>query len=132
MPITTISYGEDVRDAVLDAVRNGETIHAICSREGMPSVKTVYEWAGDPAWGAEFARAREAGVDALVSDTLRIADDESADPQSRRVRTEVRRWLASKLRPDKYGDRTALQMLDEHGKPAKAGITIIVDGAPGE
>ncbi len=48
-----------------------------------------------------------------------------------KIRVDVRKFIASKIKPASYGDRMAHQMLDENGNPAKAGITVIVDGAPG-
>ena len=39
-----------------------------------------------------------------------IADDLTEDPNSRRVRIETRKWLLSRLRPDKYGDRTQVDV----------------------
>lgn len=47
-----------------------------------------------------------------------------------KLQIDARKWSASRTAPHKYGDRVAHQMLDEHGKPAKAGITVIIDGAP--
>lgn len=48
-----------------------------------------------------------------------------------KIKVDVRKFIASKIKPASYGDRMAHQMLDENGNPAKAGITVIVDGAPG-
>lgn len=48
-----------------------------------------------------------------------------------KIKVDVRKFIASKIKPAAYGDRMAHQMLDENGNPAKAGITVIVDGAPG-
>lgn len=131
MPVTTISYGADVRSEIIRRLENGETLTEICRDSKFPNRTTVNEWAAEDAWGIEFARARRAGFDARAEGLLTIAADDSRDPNSRKVQLDVERWLLSKQRPDIYGDRLAHQMLDEHGKPAKAGITIIVDGAPG-
>ena len=132
MPVTTISYGPEIRSEILARISRGEALTTICNSDEMPSPQTVYEWAESDEWAASFARARQTGIHAMVDSCSQIADDEAIDPASRKIRIETRRWIASKLLPNVYGDRTALQMLDEHGKPAKAGITIIVDGAPGE
>ena len=44
-----------------------------------------------------------------------------------KLRVESRRWVAARTAPHRYGDRLAHQMLDEHGKPAKAaGVVVIV------
>lgn len=48
-----------------------------------------------------------------------------------KIQVDVRKFISSRVSPQKYGERLAHQMLDENGNPAKAGITVIVDGAPG-
>lgn len=48
-----------------------------------------------------------------------------------KIQVDVGKFIAARVSPAKYGDRMAHQMLDENGNPAKAGITVIVDGAPG-
>ncbi len=94
---------------------------------------TVNSWiASDEAYRQEYARARDAGCDARADNLRRIAESETMDRDTRKLVLDNERWLLARQAPLKFGDRTALQMLDENGKPAKAGITIIVDGAPGE
>lgn len=132
MPITTISYGPETRDAILDRLATGESVVTICQTDGMPAPKTVYEWAEEEEWGKNFLRARRMGFETRAEKLRGVAADDERDPASRKVELDYERWLLSKQDPNKWGDRTALQMLDEHGKPAKAGITIVVDGAPGE
>lgn len=48
-----------------------------------------------------------------------------------KIQVDVRKFITSRVSPQKYGERLAHQMLDENGNPTKAGITVIVDGAPG-
>lgn len=48
-----------------------------------------------------------------------------------KIQVDVGKFIAARVSPAKYGERLAHQMLDENGNPAKAGITVIVDGAPG-
>jgi predicted transcriptional regulator len=56
---------------------------------------------------ARYSRAREEAADSLADETLEIADE--ADPQTAQVaklRIEARRWLAAKINPEAYGDKT--------------------------
>lgn len=55
----------------------------------------------------------------------------SDNTERSKLQMQARQYLASRIRPAVYGERLAHQMLDENGNPAKAGITVIVDGAPG-
>ena len=111
---------------------------------------------GAETFGEAYRRAREVQVDyfadevVTLSDRCRIGEKVeiktegkagvpeittkvmTADMVERtKLQIDARKWFASKVSPHKYGDRLAHQMLDENGKPARAGITVIVDGAPG-
>lgn len=145
-------YDDAVRDRIIDRLAKGETLRAICRDDDMPDHSTVALWVmqdvdedgAEGPFAKRYAQARKLGLDVMAEETLEIADDSSHDTLTNakgqtapdaewiarsKLRVDTRKWLLSKLRPDVYGDRTALQMLDEHGKPAKAGVTIIIDGA---
>jgi hypothetical protein len=62
----------------------------------------------------------------MVEDMHAIADDETLDPNSRRIRVDTRKWIASKLKPKKYGDKIELggdtnaPLIISWGTPIKA------------
>ena len=92
-------------DQVLARLADGETLRAICRSECMPSAPSFLRWCEDfPHIAEPYARARREGLDAQADEMQRIADDQKLDPNSRRVMIDTRKWLLSKLRPDKYGD----------------------------
>jgi hypothetical protein len=53
-------------------------------------------------------RARRSQVEAWSDELLAIADDHSLEPNDRRVRLDVRKWLMARLNPARYGDRVQL------------------------
>lgn len=57
-----------------------------------------------PEMVAAFNRAREISVHQMAAQVIDIADD-SDDPIKARNRIDARKWLASKLRPQEYGDK---------------------------
>ena len=124
-------YGPEVRARILERWSHGEWLNAICRDEGMPTIQAVSLWADDGDWLASMARAREYGYDARAARLASLAANYDVDPVHKKIELENERWLLARQAPGRYGDRTALQMLDEAGKPTKAGITIIIDGAPG-
>ena len=84
----------------------------------MPTPCSVVEWcANDNEFSTRYAHARSEGLDVLAEGCLEISDDLTEDANSRRVRVDTRKWLLSKLRPDKYGDRTSLEMTGANGGP---------------
>jgi len=48
--------------------------------------------------------------------------------QRSKLRVDARKWLLSKLRPDKYGDRTAI----EHSGPGGTPLGVTVVNIPGK
>lgn len=78
----------------------------------MPGTSTVYRWLADkPEFRELYARAREDQADTLADEIIDIADqkDGEADtPDSvnrARLRVDARKWIASKLKPKRYGDK---------------------------
>jgi hypothetical protein len=76
----------------------------------MPCEATVFNWLkAFPEFLEQYARAKEECADALADEMLDIADDAakaaSGDPiPGARLRIDTRKWIASKLKPKKYGD----------------------------
>jgi len=63
----------------------------------------------DSNFASTIARAREAGIDALVSETLTIADEaDETNYNSAKLKIHARQWLASKLNHKRYGDKGLL------------------------
>ena len=117
---------------ILDRLANGESLYQVAESPHMPVRQTIMRWAReDEDFRYRYARALESGSDAQVDDCGRIAREEP-DVNRARLIIDTAKWRAGRIAPQRWGDRSAVQMLDEHGKPTRAGITIIVDGAPGE
>lgn len=94
-------------DAVIEFIASGGTISALCKILGIGNT-TFDRWVekGGEARTAAYARARVRAGQSLAEQTLDIAD--SASPQEAQVaklRVDTRRWLASKMAPDEYGDK---------------------------
>lgn len=88
-----------------------------------PNQNTICEWRiKNPTFGDQYARAKEQQVEALVDEILDIADDSSQDYiegkdgkliantehiNRARLRIDSRKWLAAKLVPRLYGDKSS-------------------------
>jgi hypothetical protein len=107
---------EEVWPTILDAIANGQSLSSILRREGMPS----YSWAklqlrSDPELRKQYDQALEDRGDRLAEELIELAftklpDDldgraQSAWVQHLRVKIDVLKWTASKLRPRVYGER---------------------------
>jgi hypothetical protein len=111
-------------DRVIVGLSKGTPLTVLCREEGMPCDDTVRNWADeDAALARDIARAREAGFDAIAMDGLKIADDVTEDPASRRVRTDYRLKLLAKWDPKRYGDKQLIGSDPDNPLPAAVMVT---------
>ncbi len=110
-------------------------------------------WLGDETYKAfrdQYTGARELQAETMADDILDIADDGRNDWMEKRngdgeaigwqengealkrsaLRIEARKWLAGKLKPKKYGDRTQMELSGPDGGPVKITRIELVPVAP--
>lgn len=123
------SYTEALAEEICRRTADGETLSQICRDEHMPPRRTVVDWALDDRAGfsARYARARELLLERWADDITEIAEDGTNDWMERetksgrivkalndeavarsRLRIDSRKWLLSKLKPERYGDSLKL------------------------
>ncbi len=111
---------------------------AICRAEEMPGLTTIYRWLQEkPEFRELYVRAREDQADTLADEILEIADDGHNDWMERfnkdgdcvgwtvngeavmrsKLRVESRKWVASKLKPKKYGDKQTVDVGSDPERP---------------
>jgi len=98
----------------------GESLRQICMEDRMPVHSTVYLWLlQNKQFSDNYAKAREEQADTLADEIQAIADEypaEIVDDKGisrtdsgwvtwQKNRIDARKWVASKLKPKKYGDR---------------------------
>lgn len=101
------SFTPEIGDDICRQLVEGKSLRAVCKAMGF-SVALVCKWLADPEneqFREQYARARDAQADTLAEEILDIADNIEETPESRRVRVDVRKWYAGKVRPKKYGDK---------------------------
>ena len=119
------AYSPEVTARICAQIADGKSLRTIAKMEGIPSLTTIFEWLGaKPEFAEQYARAKEAQADAMTEDMLEIADTppqmgergiDSADVADKRLRIDTRKWLASKLKPKKYGDKIEQEIKGEIG-----------------
>jgi hypothetical protein len=105
-------FSLDLAAEICARLAEGQPLVKICRDDAMPGTSTVYRWLADkPEFRELYARAREDQADTLADEIIDIADqkDGEADtPDSvnrARLRVDARKWIASKLKPKRYGDK---------------------------
>ena len=89
-------------ELIADAV----PLRQVARQLGLSSAARIAERVvDDPEFATQYARAMDARSEKLADEIVEIADDPDLDPNDKRVRVDARKWIASKLKPKKYGDR---------------------------
>ena len=94
-------------DTVCERIADGMSLRAICDGNDVPTAECIRLWLKADEDGdlvAQYARAREEQADHYADEIIDIADNEP-DPQKARNRVDARKWVASKLKPKRYGER---------------------------
>ncbi len=119
-------YTPELADQICAELASGISLRTVCNADDKPCTATVFNWLRRyPEFLHQYEKAKEESADALVEEMLDIADDGTNDwmevndkgggcvgykingehVQRSRLRVDVRKWAASKLKPKKYGDK---------------------------
>jgi hypothetical protein len=99
----------------------------------MPNRAAVFRWLSkDEDFRNQYAHAREEQAEALADDIIAIADQydtakDALEPdliQRAKLRIDSRKWVASKLKPKKYGDKIQTEVSGKDGGPIESNVTI--------
>lgn len=132
-------FTQQIADEICERLADGESLREICKGEGMPNKSTVFRWlASRPEFSDQYARAREEQAETLADEIVDIADEDpgvisrgegdraevsidGAAVAHQRLRIDARKWVASKLKPKRYGDKIAQELSGADGKPIVIG-----------
>ncbi len=72
----------------------------------MPDRLTVLHWLEQvPKFREFYEFSREGYADDIAMDVINIVDDEDISLPDARLMMDVRKWLAARIAPNKYGDK---------------------------
>lgn len=138
-------FSQETADTICERIACGESLRAICADEALPAMSTVFKWLNEQqAFSEQYARAREAQAETLADEIVEIADEvcttvradkhntkaddedgntdvvfDSAAVARNRLRVDARKWVASKLKPKKYGDKVTTEITGKDGGPIR-------------
>lgn len=117
-------YTQELADNICAQLATGVSLRTVCKGEGMPSLQTIFNWfRTKQGFVEQYTRAKEESADALADEIMDISDDGHNDwmsvwygetevrkvdneaVQRSKLRVDTRKWIASKLKPKKYGDK---------------------------
>lgn len=118
------TYTQVLADHICEQLAIGYSMRTVCKSNDMPAPSTVFKWLREHTeFSEQYAKAKQEATDAMAEDLLDIADDGSNDymedengnsryngdsVQRARLRVDTRKWLMSKMKPKKYGERLDL------------------------
>ena len=121
----SVKFSQEIFDEICVRIAEGESLRKICKDEKMPSLVSVWKWLNNSEeLVKQYTRAREEQAETFVDEILDIADenkdDTSIDENGKliinqeviarsRLRVDSRKWIASKLKPKRFGDYTKIQ-----------------------
>ena len=117
-------YTKKLADRICALLTEGLSMRTICEDSKLPTARTLFRWLRtNDEFCQQYTRAKQESADALTDEMLDIADNAVNDWMERkgkdaegyelngehvqrsRLRIDTRKWLASKLKPKKYGDK---------------------------
>lgn len=100
-------YAEKIGSAICERLMDGESLKRICEDAKMPSRVTVFKWIRESEeFANNYARAREEQAESYADEITQIADcAKPEDAAVARLQIDARKWVASKLKPKRYGDK---------------------------
>ena len=120
-------FSQELADLICERLATGESLRKICLDEQMPAASTVWLWLDkNQAFSEQYARAREAQAEYYADEIVDISDEaiDNETAASARVRVDARKWVASKLRPRKYGELVKHEHGGSNGGPIPVSIAV--------
>ena len=110
-------------DLVTEYMSDGMSMRQSCLKAGLSAQAFLREVDASPQLAERYAHARDALLDAVVDQILELADrpvpkldNGATDPglvRQRQLQVDARKWVLSKLAPNKYGDRLEVAVSDQ-------------------
>lgn len=103
-------YSKELAAQICSLMAEGMSLKTICLSDNMPDKSNVFRWlANNQEFRDIYEKAAAERSEALVEEILDFSDDKKTDVQRSRLMVDTRKWIASKLKPKKYGDKQAVE-----------------------
>jgi len=129
-----LEFNQEQADLILEEIAKGRPLTKIVRENpGLPSYSTILKWLSNgenPEFEIAYVLAREHQADTLTDEIMEDAEEaekrltgdrsDNARVQAVRLRIDTKKWVASKMKPNKYGDKLGVGGLN--GGPLEVSI----------
>lgn len=130
------TYTESLATLICTRLAQGESMRKVSRDPTMPSMNTLFRWLVKyENFSQQYAQAKQESADAMYEELLDITDDGRNDYmealgkdgvpvgyklngehiQRSKLRVDTRKWMMSKMKPKKYGDKQIVEQTIDHG-----------------
>jgi len=119
-------YSKALADKICSELAEGKSLRTVCQQEGMPDKSTVFCWLRDiQEFQDQYALAKESSAEAMNEILLDLGDEaielsqtvnekaSSAVVQAVKLKADNLKWVMSKMKPKKYGEKLDLTSKDK-------------------
>jgi hypothetical protein len=122
----------EIIDEMLIRMASGQPLTRICKLEHLPTYHMFMSWIlNDPDLMASYKQAREVQADYLFDEIIEISDTEY-DNYKARNKMDARRFVAARLSPKKYSERSTIDVNQTISKTVKLDLSAMSDDARDE
>lgn len=136
-------FTPEIADKICGQLSAGVSLRTVCLADDLPSTVTVFSWLRKfPEFLNQYEKAKAECADAYAEEIIDIADDGTNDWMERndkdgenigwqlngehvqrsRLRIDSRKWIASKLKPKKYGEKSTQEISGPDGGPISTSL----------
>lgn len=113
-------YTSELGDEICRRIASPMSLSKVCQAADMPGMSAVFAWLRKyPEFTEQYQRAIEERTEAQAEEILDISDDSSIDPKRARLMVDTRKWLMSKMKPKKYGEKVTTELTGADGAPVQ-------------
>lgn len=111
-------YNPELAADICKQLAQGISLRTVCLPKEMPDLSIIFDWlAKYPDFAKQYAWAKQESSDAMAEEILDLSDESvrgayKADPkaagavvQAHRLQVDTRKWLMSKMKPKRYGEK---------------------------
>ena len=106
------TFNQDIADDICFMIIDGDSLRTICSRDGMPPLRTLMGWAeNNKEFQQQYTHARKMQADIKFDDLKDLAKESTPENiQCIKLQIDTAKWELSKTLPKKYGDKIDIDM----------------------